>query len=90
MPTTSREEMEALLAKLRREVADAGELDAGQRARIDALQAEIERGVAAADDQHAETLREQLREHIDEFQRSHPTMTLVLGRILDHLNKMGI
>jgi len=90
MPTTSREEMEALLAKLRREVADAGELSATQRARIDALQEQIERRVAAADEQHAETLREQLREHIDEFQRSHPTMTLVLGRILDHLNKMGI
>jgi hypothetical protein len=37
-----------------------------------------------------EGLREQLREQIDEFQRSHPTLTMVLGRILDALNKIGI
>lgn len=92
MSTMSRQEMEALLAQLRREVSAARELSDSQRARIDALQEQIERQVAAGSggDQDDESPRDQLRAYIDEFQLSHPTLTLVLGRILDHLNKMGI
>jgi hypothetical protein len=85
-----RQEMEQLLAELRKQVAGSRELSAGQRARMEALREQIEERLAADEGPPEEGLREQLREHIDEFQRSHPTLTMVLGRILDALNKMGI
>lgn len=88
MPRT---EMEQLLAELRKQVAGSRELSAGQRARMEALREQIAERLAADEvPPEEEGLREQVREHIDEFQRTHPTLTMVLGRILDALNKMGI
>lgn len=85
-----RKQMEELLAQLRREVAGAHELSAGQRARMEALQAQIEASLAADEVAEDESPRDAVRRYIDEFQRTHPTLTMVLGRILDSLNKMGI
>lgn len=81
--------MDELLAQLRKEVAGARELTDGQRARMEALERQIEERLAA-DEVTGDSPAEIVRSHIDEFQRSHPTLTMVLGRILDHLNKMGI
>lgn len=85
----ARREMEQLLAELRKEVAGAGELSAAQRARMDALREQIEASLET-EEAPPESPRELVREYIDEFQRTHPTLTLTLGRILDSLNKMGI
>lgn len=82
--------MEELLAQLRKEVAGARELSEGQRARMEALQKQIEERLASDQVPDEEHPRELVRDYIDEFQRSHPTLTMVLGRILDSLNKMGI
>jgi hypothetical protein len=82
--------MEELLAQLRKEVAGARELTDSQRARMEALQAQIEESLAADEVPPEASPRDLVGDYIDEFQRSHPTLTMVLGRILDHLNKMGI
>lgn len=84
------QQMEDLLAQLRKEVAGARELSTGQRARMEALQEQIEERLASEQVPHEGSPRELVRGYIDEFQRSHPTLTMVLGRILDSLNKMGI
>jgi hypothetical protein len=87
MPT---KQMEELLAELRKEVGEH-ELSAGQRARMAALEEQIAQRLAA--DQvtpDSESPRDAVQGYIDEFHRTHPTLTMVLGRILDHLNKMGI
>jgi len=84
------QQMEELLAQLRKEVAGARELSDSQRARMEALQEQIEERLAADEVPPEESMRELVRGHIDEFHRSHPTLTMVLGRILDSLNKMGI
>jgi hypothetical protein len=83
-------EMNELLAELRNEVAGAESLSDSQRARMAALQAEIEQRLAAGEATPEGSPADLVRRQIDEFQRSHPTLTLVLGRILDSLNKMGI
>ncbi|MGD9387557.1 MAG: DUF4404 family protein [Gammaproteobacteria bacterium] len=85
-----RQEMEQLLAELRKQVAGSRELTPGQRARMEALREQIEERLAAAEVPPEEGLREQLQEHMAEFQRTHPTLTMVLARIMDSLNKMGI
>jgi hypothetical protein len=85
-----RQQMEELLAQLRKEVAGARELSESQRARMEALQVEIEERLAADEVPPDDSPRELVRRYIDELHRSHPTLTMVLGRILDSLNKMGI
>ncbi|MFU8896069.1 MAG: DUF4404 family protein [Gammaproteobacteria bacterium] len=84
-----RQKMEELLAQLRSEVAGQ-QLSDSQRARMEALQDQIEEGLTAEEVLADSTLREHVRSQIDEFQLAHPTLTMVLGRILDHLNKMGV
>lgn len=85
-----RQQMEELLAQLRKEVAGSRELTDSQRARMEALQQQIEERLAADEVPAEESPGELVRGYIDEFHRSHPTLTMVLGRILDSLNKMGI
>ena len=85
-----KQQMEELLAQLRQEVAGARELTDSQRARMEALQAQIAERLAADEVPADNSPRELVRGYIDEFHRSHPTLTMVLGRILDSLNKMGI
>jgi len=81
--------MDELLAQLRKEVAGARELSDSQRARMEALRVQLADQLAA-EEVPDEGIREQVRRHIDEFHRTHPTLTMVLGRIMDSLNKMGI
>lgn len=85
-----KQQMEELLAQLRKEVAGAGELTDAQRTRMEALQAQIAERLAADEVPADSSPGELVRAYIDEFHRTHPTLTLVLGRILDSLNKMGI
>lgn len=85
-----RNEMQDLLAQLRKEVAGARTLTDSQRARMEALQMEIEERLAADEAPGTDSPGDLVRGYIDEFHRSHPTLTMVLGRILDSLNKMGI
>jgi phage shock protein A len=86
-----RQQMEDLLVQLRKEVAGARELSESQRARMAALEEQIAQRLAADEVEDGdESPREVVQGYIDEFQRTHPTLTMVLGRILDSLNKMGI
>jgi hypothetical protein len=85
-----RREMEELLAQLRKEVAGDQQLSDSQRARMDALREQLEDSLAAEEAPRDDNPRELVRNYIDEFHRTHPTLTMVLGRILDSLNKMGI
>lgn len=87
-----RQQMEDLLVQLRKEVAGARELSDSQRARMEALEEQIAQRLAADEVEAGgdESPREVVQGYIDEFHRTHPTLTMVLGRILDSLNKMGI
>jgi phage shock protein A len=86
-----RQQMEDLLVQLRKEVAGARELSDSQRARMAALEEQIAQRLAADEVEDGnESPKEVVQGYIDEFQRTHPTLTMVLGRILDSLNKMGI
>lgn len=82
--------MQALLEELQREVAENRELTDAQREELEALKAQIERRLRRGEDAAAGDPAVSLRDQIDAFERSHPTLTLTLGRILDSLSKMGI
>ena len=40
-------------------------------------------------DQH-QSLIDQLKESLWQFEKEHPTLTVVVGRVLDNLSRMGI
>ena len=85
MPRTRLEE---LLAELDQQIAGADSLDGDLKQRLEQLllfrlgEAETQSGPGS--------LVEPVRQAIDEFEDSHPTLTLTLGRIMDVLNKLGI
>jgi hypothetical protein len=82
--------LETLLEELRAEVSGSGELTDEQRAELRALQEQLRRKLGPDPDEPGDDPIGALRGQIDEFERTHPTLTFTLGRILDALNKMGI
>ena len=83
-------DLDALLVELRQAVATSRELTPEQRAQMKSLEQQIHLRLDESQPGPEEDPVEAVRSYIDEFQRSHPTLTLTLGRILDALNKMGI
>ncbi|MEJ2514124.1 MAG: DUF4404 family protein [Gammaproteobacteria bacterium] len=83
-------ELNALLEDLRRAVAQSEELTDDQRRRLRSLDQQIRMRLDETQPEPEEDPVEAVRQYIDQFQRSHPTLTLTLGRVLDALNKIGI
>jgi hypothetical protein len=85
MPRTRLEEL------LDQQIAGADSLDGDLKQRLEQLQTTIESRLGEAETQSGPgSLVEPVRQAIDEFEDSHPTLTLTLGRIMDVLNKLGI
>jgi hypothetical protein len=83
--------LEELLAELETQIRQSDDLDAGLKGRLEQLQAAIQSRLdTQADESGPHSLVEPVRQAIDEFEDSHPTLTLTLGRIMDVLNKLGI
>ncbi len=83
--------LEELLAELDRQIAGADSLDGDLKQRLEQLQTTIETRLGEAEaSSGSSSLVEPVRQAIDEFEDSHPTLTLTLGRIMDVLNKLGI
>ena len=87
----SRDELQKSLDALRAEVEklEAGDKEARQR--LDLLIADIETRLANPGDlEHHETLVENIRDTITEFEVSHPRTTGILNHIMVTLANMGI
>jgi len=83
--------LEELLAELDRQIAGAESLDGDLKHRLEQLQTTIETRLGETEPSSgSSSLVEPVRQAIDEFEDSHPTLTLTLGRIMDVLNKLGI
>ena len=86
-------DLQKLLEQLRLEIEASGRLDAASRAKLEQLEHAIHQQLAEADSEVSESapgLSGSIQKTIDDFEESHPTLTLVLGRVMDVLNKMGI
>ena len=82
-----------LLRELEVELANADSLDEAGRERLRTVQAQL--GRALEDSERAaqpqlSAVTEPVQRAIDDFEKTHPTLTLILGRILDSLNKIGV
>jgi ElaB/YqjD/DUF883 family membrane-anchored ribosome-binding protein len=86
-------ELTGLLEELESELGRNPDLNDEERAALEELRSRI--GHVLESDRSAVTqegdgVAEPLRNYVDRFETSHPTLTMILGRIADALNKMGI
>ncbi len=83
-------ELEKLLDELQQELAEGSSLDDDARAQLADLHASIGQLLADGANQTPANLAKTVSGNIDRFETSHPALTMVLGRIADILNKLGI
>jgi len=90
---TSNEELKDSLKRLRAELAVGRPLDAEQRERLDEVLGDVGRllqGDAGEPDESHESLAERLRESAENFEDTHPDLTLAIGTLASVLSRMGI
>ena len=84
-------ELERLLGQLDQELGKGENLDADDQAALRELQSRIGDLLETEDERAgADGLTEPLSSYVERFETSHPTLTMILGRIMDTLGKMGI
>jgi hypothetical protein len=83
-------ELEKLLDELQQELAHGSSLDDDAKAQLAELHASIGQLLAEGASETPANLGETVSGNIDRFETSHPALTMVLGRIADILNKLGI
>jgi ElaB/YqjD/DUF883 family membrane-anchored ribosome-binding protein len=86
-------ELTRLLDELEKELGSNPDLSEEERAALDDLRDRIGQVLQAGRQEpviQREGLTDPLRGYVDRFETSHPTLTMILGRIADALNKMGI
>ena len=87
------ERLAELLRELETELANADSLDEAGRDRLRNVRAQLGRVLDNSErtaEPQLSALTEPVQRAIDDFEKTHPTLTLILGRILDSLNKIGV
>jgi hypothetical protein len=87
-----KQELRDKLEELHRALRSAEAVGPESRELLEALVADIQRVLErdAREAHEPESLVERLREVVEEFEESHPTLTEAAGRVIDALAKMGI
>lgn len=86
-------ELGRLLTELERELGRNSDLSEEDRQALGELQRRISGMLDAEPGSRPspeEGIAEPLIRYVDQLETSHPTMTMILGRIADALNKLGI
>ncbi len=86
------ERLRETLVELHDELAAVDSPDPDTRKLIEDAKAEMDGALHRDEPESLEphTLSEQLREAVQQFDESHPTLTRVVGNVLDVLGQMGI
>jgi hypothetical protein len=87
------ERLAELLRELETELANADSLDEAGRDRLRSVRAQLGRVLDNSErtaEPQLSAVAEPVQRAIDDFEKTHPTLTLILGRILDSLNKIGV
>lgn len=92
-----RKKLQATLDELHGELGQVESLDPAVRRELEVAADEIlqvlarpERERDAEAEVHADSLVERLREATDRFEESHPTLTGIVGSVIDTISRMGI
>ena len=86
------EQLRARLEHLRRELQQAGSLDAQQRELLQTLAKDIHQLLNRSENQphHYRKLSERLNEAVAQLEASHPQISLLMRRAIDSLGYLGI
>jgi len=85
------EELRQSLYKLREEIEALGDRDPSAQARLSDLLAELEHTLEhPGDESSQQTLVDDVKAAIEQFEMTHPTATSVLNHIMLTLGNMGI
>lgn len=89
---SSTQELEESIQHIRRELADGEPLSAADRQRLDQTLAEIERVLDENDEATslADPLYEELQELSGRIEQSQPSLSILIGRIVNALSQIGI
>jgi chromosome segregation ATPase len=91
---STREQLQATLKELQAELDSLDSLDDPTRTMLESAVQDIQTTLRAKTDDEStedtESLVSGLRDAIDRFESSHPTLTGILSRLVDMLGQMGI
>ena len=87
MPT---QKLKKLLQELEEQIENEALENDDLKRQLHDLKGSIERSLAGQEEDKPETLVESAMDALREFEDSHPTLTMTLGRIMDQLSKLGI
>ncbi len=87
------QQLRAMLEQLHAEIENAQSVDEGERELLEHLMADI-RTVLARSGEEAppqyQPLIQRLGEAVKQYEASHPTLTMLMGRVLDTLSNVGV
>jgi hypothetical protein len=90
---STREQLQATLSELKAELATLDTLDKETRESLEGAVREIESALnrtSSVGHQQSETIVGGLRDAVERFESSHPTLTGILSRMADALAQLGI
>jgi len=86
-------QLEQSLQQMRKELERAQTLNVSVRQDLLSIVEDIESAIRDSDElrqEQGQPLRERLRDSVRRFEESHPTLTMIVGQVLDDLGRMGI
>jgi len=86
------EKLRATISELERELRGVRSLDAESRLVLEQAVQDLRTALQKVDRSAAErqSLVERLQESVERFESTHPSLTAILGRLIDGLAQMGI
>jgi ElaB/YqjD/DUF883 family membrane-anchored ribosome-binding protein len=88
-----KQQLEQSLQRMRVELEKAQTLTVSVRQDLLSIVEDIESAIRNSDELHEEQgqpLRERLKDSVWRFEKSHPTLTMIVGQVMDDLGRMGI
>jgi molecular chaperone GrpE (heat shock protein) len=78
------------LDNFHKELEKSTTIEAGDRKRLEHLEAEMREMLEADEVKHVDSMIEQLEHNIHQFEMTHPDLTMAIGHLLDILSQEGI
>lgn len=89
----NKQQLQQSLQELRAELEQGQTMDSSARLNLLKTMEDIENAIEENDELHndqTQTLLDQLKESVWQFEKSHPTLTMIVGKVMDDLGRMGI
>jgi molecular chaperone GrpE (heat shock protein) len=83
-------ELRDSLDNFHKELENSASLEAGDRKRLESMEADMRQMLESQGAKRDDSLVEQLDQAVHQFEISHPELTIALGHLLDILSQEGI